>query len=112
VNGAAVRRQTPYNMCVDRDLAFARLAELLPAARTRFGVRELAVFGSVARGEASATSDLDLLVDFAGSTTFDGYMGLKVFLEDCLGVRVDLVTRAALKPRLRARIEAEARRVA
>jgi predicted nucleotidyltransferase len=39
-------------------------------------------------------------------------MGLKLFLEDNLGVRVDLVTRAALKPRLRARIEAEALRVA
>jgi hypothetical protein len=70
------------------------------------------VFGSVARGEASDASDLDVLVDFVGGATFDGYMGLKLFLEDNLGVRVDLVTRSALKPRLRARIEAEARRVA
>jgi predicted nucleotidyltransferase len=97
---------------VDRAFAFARLAELMPAARARFGVRELAVFGSVARGEASDASDLDVLVDFVGSATFDGYMGLKLFLEDSLGVKVDLVTRASLKPRLRARIEAEARRVA
>lgn len=97
---------------VDRDLAFARLAELMPTARVRFGVRELAVFGSVARGEASEASDLDVLVDFVGPATFDGYMGLKLFLEDSLGVKVDLVTRAALKPRLRERIEAEARRVA
>lgn len=57
---------------VDRDVAFSRLVELLPTARARFGVRELAVFGSVARGEASATSDLDVLVDFDGTTTFDG----------------------------------------
>jgi uncharacterized protein len=99
-------------MVVDRDFAFARLAELLPTARARFGVRDLAVFGSVARGEASETSDLDVLVDFVGQATFDGYMGLKFFLEDNLGVKVDLVTRAALKPRLRDRIEAEARRVA
>ena len=47
-----------------------------------------------------------------GAATFDGYMGLKLFLEDSLGVKVDLVTRASLKPRLRERIEAEARRVA
>ncbi len=80
--------------------------------RARFGVKDLAVFGSVVRGEASDASDLDVLVDFDGKATFDGYMGLKLFLEDSLGVRVDLVTRAALKPRLRARIEAEARRVA
>ncbi len=96
---------------MDRHLAFTRLAELLPIARTRFGVRELSVFGSVVRGEASETSDLDLLVDFAGPATFDGYMGLKFFLEDRLGVKVDVVTREALKPRLRDRIEAEARRV-
>jgi hypothetical protein len=51
-------------------------------------------------------------VDFVGNATFDGFMGLKFFLEDTLGVKVDLVTRAALKPRLRVRIEAEARRVA
>jgi hypothetical protein len=97
---------------VDRTCALSRLAELMPEARARFGVRELAVFGSVARGDASNASDLDVLVDFVGTATFDGFMGLKLFLEDSLGVKVDLVTRAALKPRLRARIEAEARRVA
>jgi uncharacterized protein len=97
---------------MDGAVAFARLAELIPEARARFGVRELAVFGSVARGNASDASDVDVLVDFVGTATFDGFMGLKLFLEDGLGVKVDLVTRAALKPRLRARIEAEARRVA
>jgi predicted nucleotidyltransferase len=107
-----MRPRTPYNVAMDRAFAFARLAELMPAARERFGVRDLAVFGSVARGEASDASDLDVLVDFVGKATFDGYMGLKLFLEDSLGVKVDLVTRAALKPRLRAWIEAEARRVA
>jgi uncharacterized protein len=111
VRGRFDREQRMMNR-MDRTLAFARLSELMPAARARFGVRELAVFGSVARGDASDASDIDVLVDFVGSATFDGYMGLKVFLEDNLGVKVDLVTRSALKPRLRARIEAEARRVA
>lgn len=78
----------------------------------RFGVRDLSVFGSVARDEATAASDIDLLVDFEGPATFDGFMGLKLFLEDTLGVKVDLVTRAALKPRLKSRIETESRRVA
>jgi len=101
-----------YTVTVDRDFTFARLAELMPTLRARFGVRDLAIFGSVARGEASEASDVDVLVDFVGPATFDGYMGLKLFLEDTLGVRIDLVTRAALKPGLRAGIEAEARRVA
>jgi predicted nucleotidyltransferase len=108
----AKRPGTPYDVRVDREVALLRLAELLPTVRKRFGVRDLAVFGSVARGEASATSDLDVLVDFEGPATFDGFMGLKSFLEDTLGVKVDLVTRAALNPRLRARVESEARRVA
>jgi predicted nucleotidyltransferase len=94
------------------DEVMARLRELLPKVRERFGVRELAVFGSVARGEAREASDIDIIVDFEGPSTFDGYMGLKLFLEDSLGLNVDLVTRAAIKPRLRARIESESRRVA
>ena len=76
--------------------------------RQRFGVKSLAVFGSVARGEAGPESDVDILVEFEGRATFDRYMGLKFFLEDLLGRRVDLVTRKALKPRLRPYVEQEA----
>jgi len=76
--------------------------------RQRFGVKSLAVFGSVARGEARPDSDVDILVEFEGRATFDRYMGLKFFLEDLLGRRVDLVTRKALKPRMRPFVEREA----
>ncbi len=76
--------------------------------RRRFGVKSLAVFGSVARGEAGPGSDVDILVEFEGRATFDRYMGLKFFLEDLLGTRVDLVTRRALKPRMRPYVEREA----
>ena len=76
--------------------------------RKRFGVKSLAVFGSVARGEARPDSDVDILVEFEGRATFDRYMGLKFFLEDLLGRRVDLVTRKALKPRMRPFVEREA----
>lgn len=75
---------------------------------TTFGVKSLAVFGSVARGKAKAGSDLDLLVDFNAPATFDQYMTLKFFLEDLFECRVDLVTRKALKPRLRSHVEKEA----
>lgn len=97
---------------MDRDVAMAELGRLLPLVRERFGVRELAVFGSVARNEATEVSDLDILVDFDGPATFDRFMGLKLFFEDTFGTKVDLVTRPALKPRIRDRILAEARRVA
>ena len=97
---------------MDRDVAMTELGRLLPVVRERFGVSELAVFGSVARNEATEVSDLDILVDFDGPATFDRFMGLKLFFEDTFGTKVDLVTRPALKPRIRDRILAEARRVA
>jgi hypothetical protein len=78
----------------------------------RFGVRSIALFGSVARDEATSASDLDVLVDFEGAATFDRYMGLKFFIEDLLGCRVDLVTRRALRDELRPAVEREAIRVA
>jgi uncharacterized protein len=80
--------------------------------RTELGVTVLYVFGSVARGEARADSDVDVLVEFAGPATFARFMDLKALLEDTLGARVELVTRAALRSRLKPRIEAEARRIA
>jgi predicted nucleotidyltransferase len=65
-----------------------------------FGVRRLGLFGSVARGEATETSDLDFLVELENKT-FDAYMDLKEFLEQLFGCKVDLVMKDALKPRLR-----------
>jgi predicted nucleotidyltransferase len=72
------------------------------------GVKTLAVFGSVARDEARPDSDVDILVEFQGPATFNGYMDLKFFLEDLLGRPVDLVTRKSIRPRLKERIEGEA----
>jgi hypothetical protein len=91
-----------------RDEAMRRLEEVLPGARQRFGVRALSVFGSVARDEAKDASDVDILVDFDGPATLLGFMGLKLYLEERLGAHVDLVTRPALKPIIKQRIEAEA----
>ena len=77
-----------------------------------FGVKSLALFGSVARGEARPESDLDFLVEFDGPASFDRYMELKFFLEELLGCSVDLVTHKALKPRLRPYVEQDALYVA
>jgi predicted nucleotidyltransferase len=74
----------------------------------RFRVKSLALFGSAARNEARRESDVDFLVEFEGPATFDSYMDLKFYLEELLGAPVDLVTRKALKPRLKPYIEKEA----
>ena len=94
----------------------AEVLELLSARQDeivrRFGVRSLSLFGSMARDEARPDSDVDVLVEFDGPTTFDVQMGLLVFLEDLLGCRVDVVTAKGLKPRLRPLIERDLVRVA
>jgi predicted nucleotidyltransferase len=72
-----------------------------------YGVRQLALFGSCARGECNEVSDLDFLVEFE-KKSFDAYMYLKLFLEDLLGCQVDLVISDSIKPRLRSVILGEA----
>lgn len=66
----------------------------------RLGVESLQIFGSAARDNLSETSDVDVLATFRGPAEFDRFMDLKFLLEDTLARRVDLVTPAALKPRL------------
>ncbi|MCX5750196.1 MAG: nucleotidyltransferase family protein [Candidatus Saganbacteria bacterium] len=66
----------------------------------KFGVKKIGLFGSYLRGDFNKKSDLDLLVEFR-KKTFDNYMGLKFFLEDAFDLKVDLVTKESLKPRLK-----------
>ena len=72
------------------------------------GVKSLAIFGSVARDEAGASSDIDVLVEFNPPATYDAYLRLKSLLEKVVGRHVDLVTRRALKPGMRPVVEKEA----
>lgn len=73
----------------------------------RQGVRKLELFGSYARGEESSSSDIDFIIDFE-KKTFDGYMNVKLFLEDVLKCPVDLVLENTIKPSLRDAILREA----
>jgi len=91
------------------------IIELIRANRAKLdelNVKSLAIFGSVARGDDRPDSDLDVLVEFEGMATFDGYFDLKEYLEKLVGRRVDLATVKAVKPRLRAYIEKDLLHVA
>jgi predicted nucleotidyltransferase len=74
-----------------------------------YGARNLRVFGSVARGDDRANSDVDLLVDMDPERSLLDVVGLGQELEELLDRRVDVVTGASLHPALRDRILAESR---
>lgn len=74
----------------------------------RFGVTRLALFGSTVRNEASADSDVDILVAFDGPATSKRYFGVQFYLEDRLGCAIDLVSDKAMRKELRPYIEREA----
>jgi predicted nucleotidyltransferase len=92
----------------DRETILRRLGHEVPSLRRRFGVKDFAVFGSLARDELNDASDLDFLVTFEGKPDFDRFMNLKLYLEDVFARPIDLVTTNALRPELRAGIEREA----
>ena len=74
----------------------------------RFGVRNIRVFGSVARGEASSDSDLDLLVNVNRGHGYFDMAGFALGVEDELGVMTQVATPGGLKPRIRGRVLREA----
>lgn len=77
-----------------------------PYLKKKFKVQEIGIFGSYARGEATKTSDIDILVNFSDKIGQE-FVDLKEYLEEILGINVDLVTIKALKPQLRDTILSE-----
>ncbi len=75
---------------------------------TKYGAYNVRLFGSVARGEADAKSDIDLLVDMEAGRSLLDLSGLLIDLEDLLGCNVDVVTERGLRGRIRERVLREA----
>lgn len=91
-----------------RQQAVELLTKSKPVLAARYGATRLALFGSTARDTARGDSDVDVLVEFDGPATSNRYFGVQFYLEDLLGVPVDLVTDKALRAELRPYIEKEA----
>lgn len=96
---------------VNRKRALELLTRSKPELQARFGVTQLALFGSTARDTATSSSDIDVLVAFDGPANSKRYFGVQFYLEDMLGCPVDLVTEKALRPELRPYVEREQVRV-
>lgn len=82
--------------------AVSNARERLLRAAARHGLRDIRVFGSVARGEANDESDIDLLVDLEPGRTLIDLIGFQQEAEEILGAKVDTVTERFLKRRVRA----------
>ena len=95
---------------MNRARALELLAQSKPTLAARYGVTQLALFGSTARDSArsDSDSDIDILVTFDGPATSERYFGVQFYLEDLFGSEIDLVTEKALRAELRPFIEKEA----
>ena len=94
---------------MERSKALAEIARREDELKLR-GAASVFLFGSTARGEATASSDLDIFIDVVPDRKFSliDLAGIEIFLVDQLGVPVDVTTRDSLHPKLRAAIEYEA----
>ena len=66
----------------------------------KFKVKELSIFGSFVRGEQKRKNDIDILVEFSEPVSFFAFLDLEEYLSELLGLKVDLVSKKALKPRI------------
>ena len=78
-----------------RDEVLSQLRKHKPELEKQFGVTTLLLYGSLARDEATAGSDINLVVSFDGPTTSDRFFGVQFYVEDLLECPVDLVTERA-----------------
>ena len=94
-------------MTVDRDKVLEALRAKRDDIETRFGVRMIGIVGSVARGEATDASDIDVIADISGLPSFFGLSRAERELEQAIGIGlpVELVLREGMRPASRERME-------
>jgi len=87
----------------DKTVLEARLREYKPILKDRYSVKKIGIFGSYVRNEQKEDSDIDIIVEFSGPVGFQ-FIDLKLYLEEILNSKVDLVTPNALKPQIKEQI--------
>jgi predicted nucleotidyltransferase len=92
-------------------MSAAEIFKIIQQNKTKLnqlGVQQIGLFGSQSRGDATAASDLDFLVEFVqGQKNFDNYIDLCFLLEDIFGKKIDLLTPESLSPHLKDQILSE-----
>lgn len=87
-----------YKKNIKLDEIIKELKKIKPEVSEKFYVKELGIFGSYVRNEEKPTSDLDILVEFSKPIGLFKFMDLEDYLKKRLGIKVDLVSKKALKP--------------
>lgn len=90
------------------DQIIKKLKENMPTLREKYSVKNLEVFGSYIYGQQKKKSDLDILVEFSKTIDLFKYIELENYLSEKIGIKVDLVMKDTLKPRIKNRILKEA----
>ena len=94
-------------MSIDLETIKRKIALNKPYLLKTYGVEEIGVFGSFARGDNDADSDIDISVELNHEKVAVGlfeFAGMQFYLEDLLGRKVDLVTKTGIKPLIKDRI--------
>ncbi|MFC1790620.1 nucleotidyltransferase family protein [Patescibacteria group bacterium] len=86
---------------MDKNQVIGKISAQKAFLADKYSVKEIGVFGSVARGEQKADSDIDVLVDFKKPIGLFDYVRLENYLSGFLGAKVDLVTKTGLKPAIK-----------
>lgn len=94
-----------YNDGMDRETVIKKVEAIRQTLIHEFGVKHLYLFGSMARNEASLSSDVDFLVEFSRPTGMFGLLSIQLFLEKELGRTVDLGTYGSLKPYVKENVD-------
>ena len=83
---------------------FNEIKEKIRPITKRYGVKKVALFGSLVRGEMGKDSDIDILVEIESDISLLDFVGLKIEIEEALGRKVDLVEYCTIKPGLKDKI--------
>ncbi|OQX81014.1 MAG: nucleotidyltransferase [Candidatus Omnitrophica bacterium 4484_70.1] len=89
---------------MDREARFKRLKEIKAKLQENYFVKQIGIFGSFVRGEEGGGSDLDILVEFYKPIDMFRFIELERLLSEELNIKVDLVSKKALKPFIGRRI--------
>ena len=92
---------------MNREEVIQKLKEVKPLLREEFGVVKIGLFGSVARGESSKESDVDILIEKEKPLSLIRFVRMKLLLEKRLGKKVDLISLEGLREELREEVEKE-----